>query len=194
MRIITGKLKGRRFDAPSDVQVRPTSDRAKEGLFNVIEARRHIRGSRVLDLFAGSGNLGFEAISRGATHVLMVESSLNAVNHIQKIAGKFGIADQVSVQGVSVERFIKNRPGRFDIIFADPPYDWPGIPELVDTVMEDGWLESDGWLVLEHDVRHLFHEHPKCVFTKPYGRTIVSIFLPGDHSDEQDETGSEEEV
>ncbi len=187
MRIITGKLKGRRFDAPADVEVRPTSDRAKEGLFNVIDARRYIEGARVLDLFAGSGNLGFEAISRGASHAVMVESSSKATNHIGKVAAKFEIAGQVSIHNVTVERFLKNRTASFDLIFADPPYDWPLIPDMVETILEDGWLKPDGWFILEHDVRHLFHEHPRCVFTKPYGRTIVSIFLLASETDTQEE-------
>ncbi len=191
MRIITGKLKGRRFDAPEDVQVRPTSDRAKEGLFNVIDARRYIRGAKVLDLFAGSGNLGFEAISRGAKHAVMVELSPKATAQIAKTADMFGITDQITVHTSGVERFINSRHGSFDLIFADPPYDWPEIPELVETVLSENWLEPDGWFILEHDVRHLFHEHPKCVFTKPYGRTIVSIFLTG-NEDEKDEQETEE--
>ncbi len=186
MRIITGKLKGRRFDAPKDVQVRPTSDRAKEGLFNVIEARRFINNTRVLDLFAGSGNLSFEAISRGARSALMIEASTNAVKHMMKVAETFGIADQVSAMAMPVERFLKQRSSKYDIIFADPPYDWPEIPEMVEQVLNDGWLESDGWFILEHDVRHLFHDHPRCVFTKPYGRTVVSVFMLAEKGTEDD--------
>jgi len=187
MRIITGKLKGRRFDAPKDVKVRPTSDRAKEGLFNVIEARRYLSGTRVLDLFAGSGNLSFEAISRGANSALMVESSTEAVKHIEKTALKFGISKQVSSYAMPVERFLKQRTTSFDIIFADPPYDWPEIPEMIDTILDNGWLEPEGWFILEHDVRHLFHDHPRCVFTKPYGRTIVSVFMHPEAEEEQQE-------
>lgn len=178
MRIITGTLKGRRFNAPKDTVVRPTSDRAKEGLFNVIEARRYIEGTRVLDLFAGSGNLGFEAISRGAASVLAIEYSRAAVQHIAETAAGFGIEGQIEARAMPVERFLEQPPQSFDIIFADPPYELEGIPEMADKIVYGGWLALGGWLVLEHDVRHLFHEHPDCVFTKPYGRTIVSIFMP----------------
>lgn len=192
MRIITGKLKGRRFDAPKDVKVRPTSDRAKEGLFNVIEARRYIDGARVLDLFAGSGNLAFEAISRGAIQALMVEASPVAVKQIEKTAAHFGVADQVTAYCLPVERYLAQRPVPYDLVFADPPYDLPGIPEMVETVVHGGWLAPDGWFILEHDVRHLFHEHPNCVFTKPYGRTVVSIFMlkTGDDESEADSSDS----
>lgn len=188
MRIITGTLKGRRFNAPKDTVVRPTSDRAKEGLFNVIQARRYIHNARVLDLFAGSGNLGFEAISRGAASVLAVEYSRAAVQHIEDTAAGFGISDQVETRAMPVERFLEQPPRAYDIVFSDPPYDLEGIPEMVEHIVYGGWLAREGWLVLEHDVRHLFHEHPDCVFTKPYGRTIVSIFMPPAEKDASDST------
>lgn len=178
MRIITGTLKGRRFNAPKNTALRPTSDRAKEGLFNVIEARRYISQTRVLDLFAGSGNLGFEAISRGAASVLAIEHSRDAVQHIGQTAARFGISEQIEARAMPVERFLEQPPQAYDIVFADPPYDFDDIPEMAERIVFGGWLAPDGWLVLEHDVRHLFHEHPACVFTKPYGRTIVSIFIP----------------
>lgn len=178
MRIITGKLKGRRLKVPQDSGIRPTSDRAKEGLFSVIDARKHLTGTRVLDLFAGTGNLGFEAISRGAVSALFVDSNPLSEKNIRATAAQFGVANQVSVITAPVDAFLgKKPPSTFDIVFADPPYDYPGIPEMPETILNNGWLEPDGWFILEHDVRHLFHEHPNCVFTKPYGRTIVSIFL-----------------
>lgn len=188
MRIITGTLKGRRFNAPKDTVVRPTSDRAKEGLFNVIQARRYIQNARVLDLFAGSGNLGFEAISRGAASVLAVEYSRTAVQHIEDTAAGFDISDQIETRAMPVERFLEQPPRAYDIVFADPPYDLEGIPDMVEQIVYGGWLAHEGWLVLEHDVRHLFHEHPDCVFTKPYGRTIVSIFMPPAEKDAADST------
>ncbi|MCH8568414.1 MAG: 16S rRNA (guanine(966)-N(2))-methyltransferase RsmD [Balneolales bacterium] len=187
MRIITGTLKGRKFDVPKDVHVRPTSDRAKEGLFNVIEARKYIRATKVLDLFGGSGNLSFESISRGASHVTIVETSNEACKHIEKTARKFGIENQINVINMPVERFINGNGNFYDFIFADPPYDWPEIPEMIERLLTGNWLNPEGWLIVEHDVRHLFHEHPHCVFTKPYGRTIVSIFLKELSSSESEE-------
>lgn len=177
MRIITGKLKGRKLTVPPDAEVRPTSDRAKEGLFNVIEARKYIEGTKVLDLFSGSGNLGFEAISRGAENVLMVDASSSAIKHIEQTAKRFGVEDQIMTFNSTVEDFLKGPSSPFDFVFSDPPYDHPMIPESVDIILNNGWLDKNGWYILEHDVRHLFHEHPNCVFTKPYGRTIVSIFM-----------------
>ncbi len=177
MRIITGTLKGRKITVPPNVDMRPTSDRAKESIFSMIEVRRYLTGSAILDLFAGSGNLGFEAISRGAERVLFVEQSSQAIDHIQKTAGQFGVERKVQTVCSTAETFLSGPPHPFDIIFADPPYDYPEMTRLPETILQDGWLKPDGWFILEHDKRHHFGEHPNCVFTKPYGRTIATIFL-----------------
>lgn len=177
MRIITGKFKGRQLEAPLDLSIRPTADRCKESMFNILESRKGIHGTRVLDLFAGTGNLGFEAISRGAAHVTSVDSSPESARLIKAGTKWFGIEQQVTFVQSDVDEFLeKYPPGSFDIIFADPPYDWPGIPGLPDRILKTPWLDNDGWLVLEHDARFSFVNDPRCVFAKPYGRTIVSIF------------------
>lgn len=177
MRIITGTLKGRKIPSLDGEQVRPTSDRTKEGMFGVISARRDFEGIRVLDLFAGSGNLGFEAISRGAASVTAVEDNNVAVKLINETAEKFGVAEYINVAPFSVEHYLQGTPQPYDLVFADPPYDLPDMPGLIETVLQNGWLNEDGWLILEHDRRHDFTTHPHCVFSKPYGRTIVTIFL-----------------
>jgi 16S rRNA (guanine(966)-N(2))-methyltransferase RsmD len=176
MRIITGTLKGRKINIPNTLDVRPTSDRTKEGLFSVIEARRFIRDTQVLDLFAGSGNLGFEAISRGASSVLAVDSDRRNLQLIEKVAAQFGVANQIRTVTSATEHFLQGPPVPYDIIFSDPPYDYPLMHEMVETILTNGWLQQDGWLVLEHDKRHDFSEHHRCRFSKAYGRTIVSIF------------------
>lgn len=178
MRIITGSLKGRRLSLPGrELDIRPTSDRTKEGMFGVISARKELEGIRVLDLFAGTGNLGFEALSRGAGSVEFVDGSRFAINLIQKNAEQFGVSSQVHCILSDVQQFIHGTPRSYDLIFADPPYDYPEMPELVEKVIDDGWLSEDGWLVLEHDRRHDFTDHLHCAFSKPYGRTVVTIFL-----------------
>ncbi len=182
MRIITGTLKGRKITVPPHVDMRPTSDRAKESIFSIIEVRKHISGSAVLDLFAGSGSLGFEAISRGAASVLFVEQSASAVDHIAKTARQFGVEKQAQSICTPVESFLSAHPRPFDLIFADPPYDYPQMTNLPEILLGGGWLKSDGWFILEHDKRHHFGEYPDCVFTKPYGRTIVSIFRSGENN------------
>jgi len=182
MRIITGKLKGRKLSVPENVELRPTSDRAKEGIFNIIQARRYIEDCTVLDLFSGTGNLGFEAISRGAKSAIMVDISPVAIKHIEKSAATFGVTHQISAVIMDAPAYLNRNKGTFDLIFCDPPYDHPFIPESINVILNEGWLSEDGWYILEHDVRHLFHEHPNCVFTKAYGRTVVSIFM---HKDAQ---------
>lgn len=176
MRIITGKLKGRTIPIPKTGILRPTSDRTKEGIFSVIDARIYLDGNRILDLFAGSGNLGFEALSRGAESCLFVDSESKHTAHIEKLAASFGIKEQVTTLAMPVESFLEKNYGLFDIIFADPPYDYYKMDGIIDVFMDGNWLAEDGWFILEHDKRHNFTSHQKCVFSKPYGRTIVSIF------------------
>lgn len=176
MRIITGKLKGRQIPMPETEGVRPTSDRTKEGLFSSLISRKDLRGTLVLDLFAGSGNLGIEAISRGAARVLFVEANDVCVQNIEKLCAMYDITKQCSSLRMQVDAFLARPATAYDVIFADPPYDLEAMPEMIDIVMDNGWLNKDGWFVLEHDKRHNFAEHPLCVFTKAYGRTIVSMF------------------
>lgn len=177
MRIITGTLKGRKIETPESGVVRPTSDRTKEGMFNVIAARRYFDDLRVLDLFAGSGNLGFEAISRGVASVTFVDDNRLSVRGIDATATRFGVADQITAICMDINRFTAGLAQPYDLIFADPPYDYPNMLALIDRMLTGGWLSDGGWFLLEHDKRHSFAEHPHVVFSKPYGRTIVTIFL-----------------
>lgn len=182
MRIITGKFKGRTLTIPKTDKVRPTSDRTKEGIFSVIAARRYFDNLRVLDLFAGSGNLGIEAISRGAVHCTFVDDEPAHIRHIQKTASAFGIEKLVQTLAMDTEDFLENNSSRFDLIFVDPPYDYYAMQELPDMILQKDMLAKDGWLILEHDKHNDFTEHPNCVFSKAYGRTIASIFtLSGDN-------------
>lgn len=176
MRIITGKLKGRNIPVPDTDSLRPTSDRTKEGLFSVIAARRFFEGTTALDLFAGSGNLGFEAISRGTDHVLFVDQHPEHIRQIEKLAAKFKIDPQVQTRKLSVEQFLDTPPVAYDFVFSDPPYDYFMMTEIPEKIIRGGWLKPDGWFILEHDKRHDFTNHPNCFYSKAYGRTIVSIF------------------
>lgn len=176
MRIITGLLKGRLLDVPKSADIRPTTDRTKEGLFSVIEAYRYLMDSRVLDLFAGSGSLGFEAISRGAGNVLFVDDNHHATRHIEKTAAEFEVSDQVRTATVSVEDFLKGPAIPYDFIFADPPYRLPIVDQLPSLVLGNGWLQPDGWFLMEHHKRTHFDNHPHFFKSKHYGKTIVSIF------------------
>lgn len=176
MRIITGSLKGRPIPVPGTNLLRPTSDRTKEGMFSVISARRYFDNTKVLDLFAGSGNLGFEAISRGATHCTFVDNEPRHIKHIESIAAKFDILSALKTYVMDIESFLQGSYGSFDFIFADPPYDYHDMSGMVEVILNNNWLKENGWFILEHDKRHNFRPHKHCVFSKPYGRTIVSIF------------------
>ena len=176
MRIITGTLKGRKIPIPKTELLRPTSDRTKEGIFSTIAARRYFESARVLDLFAGSGNLGFEALSRGAKYVLFADREAEHIQHIEKLAETFGISDQISTRIIAIEEYLENPGQAFDLIFADPPYDYFFMEGMIELIMNSTVLDSHGLFVLEHDKRHDFSSHENCVSVKPYGRTIASIF------------------
>lgn len=176
MRIITGKLKGQTIRVPKGTEVRPTTDRTKESIFNVIEARLYMDGSMILDLFAGSGNLGFEAISRGSKHLTAVEKDPVNVQNIEKNAAQLGIGDQVRAVCADVLSYLDGMAIPHHFIFCDPPYEYPFVDELVDKVLNNNWLTDEGWFIFEHDIRHDYDDHPNCFFTKRYGRTYVSMF------------------
>ena len=176
MRIITGKFKGRKIPVPKTGLLRPTSDRAKEALFSVIDARTYFDRTRVLDLFAGSGSLGLEAISRGAESCLFVDVESDHIKHIEKVGRQFEIEKQIHTLTMEAESFLQTNVGGFDFIFADPPYDYYGMEELSESILSGGWLNEDGWFILEHDKTHDFEPHKHCVYSKAYGRTVVAMF------------------
>ncbi len=176
MRIITGLLKGRTINIPKTLEVRPTTDRVKEGLFSVIEAYRYIQDNSVLDLFAGSGNLGFEALSRGASDVRFVDNNRENITHIKKIAKEFDITNQARTINLDVKHFLEGPAAPVDLIFADPPYKYEYIEKAVELIFSNGWLQSNGWLILEHNKFYDFSDHTHYLKSKKYGRTIVSFF------------------
>lgn len=182
MRIITGKFKGRSIPVPKTGLLRPTSDRAKEALFSVIDARTYFDGTRVLDLFAGSGSLGLEAISRGADTCLFIDTESAHIKHIEKMGRQLKIENQIRTLTMDVDPFLQTGNGPFDFIFCDPPYDYFDMHSMVETILSGNWLADDGWFILEHDKTHDFEPHKHCVFSKAYGRTVIAIFkLNGDY-------------
>lgn len=178
MRIITGLLKGRAIPIPKNGEVRPTTDRVKEGIFSVIESRRFIQNRSVLDLFAGTGNLGFEALSRGAARAVFVDQDTFNIKNIDDTARDFEVNEQVNTVTLDVEHFLAGPAVPYDLIFADPPYVYRDVEGSVQKVIDNGWLQDDGWLIVEHNKHHDFTGHPHFLFQKKYGRTRVS-FLQG---------------
>jgi len=176
MRIIAGKHKGRHIQAPKNLPARPTTDRAKEALFSILEHRFHFEGLKVLDLFAGIGNISYEFSSRGVDSVTSVDQHAGCVKFIEKTAGVLD-ADIVTVKS-DVFVFLKRSKQQFDIIFADPPYDLPEekFGRLVGLVFDQGLLEEDGVLIVEHRKGMDLSCLPYFRELKKYGSSVFGFF------------------
>ncbi len=177
MRIIGGKFKGRRFYPPADHwPTRPTTDFAKEGLFNILNHTFDFEDLKVLDLFGGTGNHSYEFISRGCTDVTYVDQFGPCVEFVKKTALQLGVASGLKIIRSDVFKFIETCREKYDYIFAGPPYGMPGLDEIPDKIFGKQLLNPDGWLVLEHNPHHNFKSHPKFLQDRHYGKTIFSIF------------------
>lgn len=185
MRIIGGTFKGRRFTPPADHwPTRPTTDFAKEGLFNILANHLDFEDLKVLDLFGGTGSHGYEFISRGCRDVTYVDKFGPAVAFARKTAQTLGISDRMKIVQSDVFKFIQNCRETYDYIFAGPPYGLPRLDEIPDLIFAQGMLRPGGWLVLEHNPNHRFEQHPFFDMQRNYGTTIFSFFA---------QPGSEEE-
>ena len=173
MRVITGKYKGRHFDVPRTFKARPTTDFAKESLFNLIGNRMAFEGVEMLDLFAGTGGIGLEFVSRGAREVIAVEQAHVQQNFIIQTSKQLGIQNLHVVRG-DVFRFLNANRILFDFIYADPPYQLETIPTLPDLVLPH--LKEGGWFVLEHGKTHSFASHPRFQEQRTYGSVHFSFF------------------
>lgn len=162
---------------PKGLPVRPTTDRAKEGLFNILENRMNWKGKHVLDLCCGTGNMTFEFASRGVAWVLAVDRYKGCTSFITKQAEAWG-ATEIDTETLDVTRFLKNKPHAFDLIFADPPYDMPAQDKLVATCLTHGWLKEDGWLILEHRKNTYLGHEEKRFMQRNYGESWFSFFSP----------------
>lgn len=181
MRIISGTHKGRIIHPPKNLRARPTTDFAKENLFNVLGNIVDIEGAEVLDLFAGTGSISYEFASRGASSVISVE--LNRVHYefIKNTAAHFGFSAVHPVKANSF-LYLKSTSKKFDIIFADPPYDLAGIETIPDMVYDLGLLKSGGILIVEHSDNKDFSGHPSFMQKRNYGSVNFSIFQTGNDS------------
>ena len=177
MRVISGKYKGRRFEVPRTFKARPTTDFAKENLFNVLGNRLDYEESlSALDLFAGTGSISLELLSRGCARVVSVEKEPLHYAFISKIKKDLGIAEWFPCRG-DVFKYVAHCHVQFDFVFADPPYDLPELPELPDLVLRHAVLKPGGLLVLEHGKRNNFELHPCFVERRVYGSVNFSFFL-----------------
>jgi 16S rRNA (guanine(966)-N(2))-methyltransferase RsmD len=175
LRIVSGTHKGRRFTPPKGLPVRPTTDYAKEGLFNILNNQVEIEGAAILDLFAGTGNITFEFASRGAASVLAVDQHFGCVKYTKKIAEELDFKSITALKA-DVFKFIAKLKGNYDIIFADPPYGAKGVADLPLHLLNSGTLNKDGLLIVEHGRELSFNEHPNHVSTRNFGNVNFAFF------------------
>jgi 16S rRNA (guanine(966)-N(2))-methyltransferase RsmD len=177
VRIITGKYKGRHFDIPRSFKARPTTDFAKENIFNVLNAYIDFEDTTALDLFSGTGSISLELLSRGCKLVISVEADRDHHRFILDCSQKLSIPNsQFSIIRGDVFRFLKSCKQQFDFIFADPPYALKELPTIPGLIFEKGLLKPDGILVFEHGKDHDFSGDPHFVEHRSYGSVNFSIF------------------
>jgi len=175
LRIISGIYGGRRLSPPKNITARPTTDFAKESLFNLLNNRIDFEGIDVLDLFAGTGGIGIECVSRGARDVTAVEIAHVQQNWIISCCKQLGIRNLSVIRG-DVFKFLNACRTKYDLIFADPPYALEELPTLPDVILGQDILKEDGWLVIEHGKDTDFTTHPRHIETRTYGSVHFSFF------------------
>ena len=178
MRIITGIYKGRHFDIPRNFKARPTTDFAKENIFNVLTQYIDFDGATALDLFSGTGSISLELVSRGCSHVISVEADRDHHRFILQCLQKLTQGDKSAVSALrgDVFRFIKSCKQQFDFIFADPPYALKELPTIPDLIFEKNLLKEGGVFVFEHGKDYDFSAHPHFREHRSYGSVNFSLF------------------
>ena len=183
MRIITGIYKGRHFDIPKTFKARPTTDFAKENIFNVLNGYIDLDGASALDLFSGTGSISLELLSRGCASVISVEADRDHHAFIKQCLAKLGTDKCVPLRG-DVFRFIKSCRQQFDFIFADPPYALPELLTLPRMIMERGMLKPGGVFVFEHGKHNSFTDVPGFIEHRAYGSVNFSLFKRAEDIDQ----------
>jgi 16S rRNA (guanine(966)-N(2))-methyltransferase RsmD len=185
VRIISGKFKGRRIFPPKNLPVRPTTDMSKEALFNVLNNHFSFEGLKVLDLFAGTGNISFEFASRGSDNITSVDADFGCVKFIKQVASEYDF--NIAALKSDVFKFLERNNSTYAIIFADPPYalDQTTFEKIVLTIFDKNMLQEDGMMIIEHSkytkLDHLIHFS----FKKSYGGSIFSFFEMDKSTDEE---------
>lgn len=176
MRIISGKYRSARIRVPASFRARPTTDSAKEALFNILANYLDFKGLSVLDLFAGTGNMSLEFASRGAKSVETVEIDRKHAVFIERTVHRLGI-ETVRVVRSDAWHVIRNPASQYDIVFADPPYDMKAIDELPPVILENNLLAPGGWFILEHGRGYDFSPLPRFFMQRKYGSVHFSMFV-----------------
>jgi 16S rRNA (guanine966-N2)-methyltransferase len=175
MRIIGGKLKGLRLNPPKNLPVRPTTDLAKEALFNILLNQIEFEDISVLDLFSGTGNISMEFASRGAAQVTSVDRTQQCVYYLKDTARQHGLT-QIQTFKADVFKYLDMETEQYDLIFADPPYDLNKIPEIPKIVFNKNLLKPGGMLIVEHQSMQNLSNHPAFVEQRKYGHSSFSFF------------------
>lgn len=175
MRIIGGKYRGRRIDPPSNFKARPTTDFAREGLFNILNNRVDFEAINVLDLFSGTGSISYEFASRGVASVHLVDKDPRHIASIKRIIKDLQM-ENIRPIHIDVRAYLKTCSIKYDIVFADPPYDLKWINELPDLVTQSGVIKEDGFFILEHPRASSFSHHELFFEHRNYGGVNFSFF------------------
>ncbi len=175
MRIIGGKLKGKQFNAPAKLPVRPTTDMAKEALFNILYNTYDFEDCNVLDLFTGTGSICIEFASRGIKHVTAVDKHAGCIYWLKSVIEQFDLP-QIDALKADTFKFLAQDTNQYQIIFADPPYDLPNIPMIPQLVMKNGLLSDNGTLIVEHPPFLKLNQLPGFTEVRKYGNSSFSFF------------------
>ena len=177
MRIIGGSLKGLRINPPGNLPVRPTTDLAKEALFNILINRFDFENIRVLDLFSGTGSISLEFASRGVEEITAVDRDFGCFNYLKKTAEQYKLP-AITTYKSDVFKFLKLETKPYDLIFADPPYDLPELPEISTLIFNQNLVSAEGYLIVEHPSMKRINNHPNFIETRKYGSSSFSFFSP----------------
>ncbi|GAB7256933.1 RsmD family RNA methyltransferase [uncultured Polaribacter sp.] len=186
MRIISGKLKSRRLSAPKNLPVRPTTDMAKESLFNILNNTYYFDAISVIDLFAGTGNISYEFASRGTKTIYAIDAHFGCIKFINSTAKALDL--DINTYKSDVYKFLEKTNLNSDVVFADPPYDFEEdqFLKIVDLVFERGILNEDGVLIVEHSKHTDLSKHAKHSYDKRYGGNVFSFFENPAKEDEEE--------
>ncbi|OCX53268.1 16S rRNA (guanine(966)-N(2))-methyltransferase RsmD [Mucilaginibacter sp. PPCGB 2223] len=175
MRIIGGKLRGLRLNPPNNLPVRPTTDLAKEALFNILNNQIEFEGLKVLDLFSGTGNISMEFASRDAEIVVSIDRSVQCIHYLNDMSRQHKLG-QIKTFKADVFKYLEMETDKYDMIFADPPYDLNRIPDIPKLVFENDMLLPGGMLIVEHQSMQNLSQHPAFMEQRKYGHSSFSFF------------------
>ncbi len=174
MRVISGKFKSKRFYPPKNLPVRPTTDQAKESLFNILNNHFYFENLDVLDLFSGTGSMSYEFLSHEVNSVISIDANYNCVAYQKKQKAELKV-NNFTIFKNDVFKGLVKLSSKFDVIFADPPYDLKNILDIPDAVFKEDLMKEDAWLIVEHS-KHTIFDHPRFVEHREYGGVNFSIF------------------